>query len=205
MPPDPSLCHPAPGHGCSSRVSPHPPLFARTAPPCQNSTTFGPMEFGGGFLRLALKLKGWYFKDAEAVLPPRDALEGKGPERRPEKRLGRRLEGVAKAVGGGYCRVQLPLKRARAVRDTVAGHRLGAPEGGGYPIATRSLLEVAIGGSRTHEHIYDATVSAAVFSPHTNDALVRAREGIVSVKFSASTVVLDGGGGVPTHRTGRLD
>eukprot|EP00670_Eutreptiella_braarudii_P021862 CAMPEP_0174349268 /NCGR_PEP_ID=MMETSP0811_2-20130205/5969_1 /TAXON_ID=73025 ORGANISM="Eutreptiella gymnastica-like, Strain CCMP1594" /NCGR_SAMPLE_ID=MMETSP0811_2 /ASSEMBLY_ACC=CAM_ASM_000667 /LENGTH=48 /DNA_ID= /DNA_START= /DNA_END= /DNA_ORIENTATION= len=32
----------------------------------------------------------------------RDALEGKGPQRRPQKRLDRRLEEVAKAVGGGY-------------------------------------------------------------------------------------------------------
>ena len=60
----------------------------------------------------------------------RDALEWKGPQRRPQKRLGRRLEEVAKAVGGGYCRLQMPLKLALAVRETVAGHRLGALEGG---------------------------------------------------------------------------
>ena len=59
----------------------------------------------------------------------RDALEGKGPQRRPQRRLGRRLE-VAKAVGGGYCRLQMPLRLALAVRGTVAGHRLGALEGG---------------------------------------------------------------------------
>ena len=34
-------------------------------------------------------------------LGPRYALEGEGPPRRPQRRLGRRLEGVAKAVGGG--------------------------------------------------------------------------------------------------------
>ena len=45
--------------------------------------------------------------------PPRDASGGKGPQRRPQRRLGRRLEEVAKAVGGGYCRLQMPLKRAR--------------------------------------------------------------------------------------------
>ena len=33
----------------------------------------------------------------------RDALEGKGPHGRPQKRLDRQLEEVAKAVGGGYC------------------------------------------------------------------------------------------------------
>ena len=61
----------------------------------------------------------------------RDAIEWNGPRRRPQKRLGRRLEGVAKAVGGGYCRSQMPLKLALAIRETVAGHRLGVLEGGG--------------------------------------------------------------------------
>ena len=63
---------------------------------------------------------------------PRDALEGKGPQRRPQQRLDRRLEEVAEAVGGGYCRLQMPLRLALGVRGTVAGHRLGALEGGGY-------------------------------------------------------------------------
>ena len=40
------------------------------------------------------------------------------------------LEEVAKALGGGYCRLQMPLKLALAVRETVAGHMLGALEGG---------------------------------------------------------------------------
>ena len=56
---------------------------------------------------------------------PRAALDGKGPWRRPQKRLDKRLEEVAKAVGGGYCRLHMPLKLAFAVRETVAGHRLG--------------------------------------------------------------------------------
>ena len=55
----------------------------------------------------------------------RDALEEKGPQRRPKERLDRRLEEVAKAVGGGYCRLQMPLRLALAVMETVAGHRLG--------------------------------------------------------------------------------
>ena len=38
-------------------------------------------------------------------------------------------EAVGQAVGGGYCRLQMPLKPALAVRETVAGHRLGALEG----------------------------------------------------------------------------
>ena len=46
--------------------------------------------------------------------PPWDALEGKGPQRRPQKRLGRRLEEVAKAVGGGYkCHFSWPLLPGR--------------------------------------------------------------------------------------------
>ena len=61
--------------------------------------------------------------------PPRDALEGEGPQRQPKKLLDRRLEEVAKAVGGGYCRLQMPLKLALAVRETVAGRRLSALEG----------------------------------------------------------------------------
>ena len=47
----------------------------------------------------------------------------------PQRRLDRRLEEVAEAVGGGYCRLQMPLKLALAVRETVAGHRLGGLEG----------------------------------------------------------------------------
>ena len=40
----------------------------------------------------------------------RDALEGKGPRRRPQQRLDMRLEEVAEAVGGGYCWLQMPLR-----------------------------------------------------------------------------------------------
>ena len=76
----------------------------------------------------------------EMVMPPppppaRDAFEGKTPQRRPQRRLGRRLEEVAEAVRGGYCRLQMPWKPALAVRETVAGYRLGALErgGGGAP------------------------------------------------------------------------
>ena len=46
-------------------------------------------------------------------------------------RLGRRLEEDPEAFGGGYCRLQMPLKPALVVRETVAGHRLGALEFGG--------------------------------------------------------------------------
>ena len=60
----------------------------------------------------------------------RDALEGKGPQGRPQRRLDGRLEEAAEAVGGGYCRLQMPLSPALGVRGTVAGHGLGALEGG---------------------------------------------------------------------------
>ena len=61
----------------------------------------------------------------------RDASEGKGPQRRPLRRVDRRLEEVAQAVGGGYCRLHMPLKLELGVRETGAGHRLGALEGAG--------------------------------------------------------------------------
>ena len=61
----------------------------------------------------------------------RGALERTAPQRRPQKRLDRRLEEVAEAVGGGYCRLQMPLRLPPAVSETVAGRRLGALEAGG--------------------------------------------------------------------------
>ena len=66
-----------------------------------------------------------------AALVFRDESEEKGPRRRPQQRVDRRLEEVAEAVGGGYCRLQMPLRPALAVRGTVAGHRLCALKGGG--------------------------------------------------------------------------
>ena len=88
----------------------------------------------------------WHAIFAPPPPPPtprsRDALEGEGPQRRPQKRLDRQLEEVAKAVGGGYCRLQMPLRLAPGVREPVAGHRLGAlgGRGGGYlPPSNASL------------------------------------------------------------------
>ena len=81
--------------------------------------------------------KSWNFSVALAE-GCRNALEGKGPQRRPQERLDRRLEEVAKAVGGDYCRLQMPLTLALAFRGTVAWHRLGAQEGeGGYTQVTQ--------------------------------------------------------------------
>ena len=70
------------------------------------------------------------YKSARCPVP-HGVIEGNGAQRQPQRRSGRRLEEVAKAVGGGHCRLQMPLKPALAVRGTVAGHRLGALEGGG--------------------------------------------------------------------------
>ena len=73
----------------------------------------------------------------------RDALEGKGPQWWPQTRPDRRLEEVANAVWGGYPRLQMPLKLALAVGETVAGHGLGAlgrgGGGGAVPPSNASL------------------------------------------------------------------
>ena len=61
----------------------------------------------------------------------RQALHSVTP--RPQKRLDGRLDEVAKAVGGPYCRLQMPLRLALAARETVAGRKLGALEGGVPP------------------------------------------------------------------------
>ena len=63
----------------------------------------------------------------------RDALEGKGSQRRSKKRLDRRLGEVAKAVGGGYCRLQMPLKLALGVREQWLGVGWAPWEGGEVP------------------------------------------------------------------------
>ena len=49
------------------------------------------------------------------------SLEGKAPQRRPQERLDRRSEEIAKAVGGGYCRLEMPLE----LELSVWGHWLG--------------------------------------------------------------------------------
>ena len=60
-----------------------------------------------------------------------DALEGKGPQRRLQKTLDRLLEGVAEAVGGGYCRLKAPSSLALTARETVVRRRLGVLGGWG--------------------------------------------------------------------------
>ena len=93
-------------------------------PPCQsNSRCLFPASLG---TLLLLSHGGWGGGGG------RDAVAGKAPQRQPQTRSDRRLEEVAKAVGGGYCRLQMPLKLALGVRETVAGRRMGALEGGGW-------------------------------------------------------------------------
>ena len=79
----------------------------------------------------------------------RDALEEEGPGRRSQRRLGRRLEEVAEAVGGGYCRLQMPSKLTWR-QGTVAGHRLGALEGRTSPPFQYIPLPRGLGGSGAH-------------------------------------------------------
>ena len=81
------------------------------------------------------------------LLSPRAALEGRGPQSRPQGRLDRRLEEVAKAVGGGYCRLQMTLRLALGISETVAGHRLGARDRGGAGLCLRGKkrLRLAVG------------------------------------------------------------
>ena len=82
----------------------------------------------------------------------RDALEGKGPQ----KRLDRRLDAAAKAVGGGCCRLQMPLKLARAVREMVSWHRLDNPEvwGGGGTSAPSNVSLGQGGGTQPTAQIF---------------------------------------------------
>ena len=79
----------------------------------------------------------------------RGALEGKGPQRTAQKRLDRRLEEVAKAVGGGYRRLQMRVRLALAVREPVAGHRLGVLEGGEGGASPRCNASLGI----AHHHV----------------------------------------------------
>ena len=62
---------------------------------------------------------------------PQGCIRREGAPKAAPEQLDRRLEEVARAVGGGYCRLQMPLKLAQGVRGTVVGHGLRAPEGWG--------------------------------------------------------------------------
>ena len=80
---------------------------------------------------------------------PRDVLDGQGPWRRLRTPSGRRLEASTKAVGGGHCRLQMPLGLAVVVRARAAWHRLGPWSGGGGGFGTRPWW-LALGGGEGH-------------------------------------------------------
>ena len=100
-------------------------------------------------------------KSPQPLCPPPPGMHWKG--RPPQKRLGRRLEEVAKAVGGGYCRLPMALRLALGVRGTVAGHRLGALEGRGVPApaatSTSSICQLL--GAADAQTAHHATFSTA--------------------------------------------
>ena len=52
---------------------------------------------------------------------------------------------LPKAVGDGYCRLEMPLKLALAIRETVAGHRLGALKGRGGGGGTSAPSNASLG------------------------------------------------------------
>ena len=117
----------------------------------------------------------WQLRGAgeSTTLVGRDALEGKGPQRRPQGRLDRRLEEVPKRLGGGYCRLQMPLRLAFGVRETVPGRRLSALEGGnpgipmhpcwrGYPTPTHPS------GTQERQGSHRLRQSAAAMSSGTH-------------------------------------
>ena len=56
---------------------------------------------------------------------------GKGPQRRPQQRFDRRLEEVAKTVGGGYCQLQMPLRLHLASGEQWLGVGWAPWRGGG--------------------------------------------------------------------------
>ena len=111
-----------------------------------------------------------------------DALEGKAPQKRPQRRLDRRLEEVAEAVGGGYCRLQTPLKPAFGVRETVAGHRLGALEWGGG--GAESVHRLILPGVRTG--LQEETVCTAGPQPVGNVLLAGESGPVVPLLTSAA-------------------
>ena len=100
-----------------------------------------------------------------------DALAGTRPQRGAQKRLGRRLEAVAKAVGGGYCRIQMPLKLALAIRETVAGHRLGALDEGGGGGLPPPPFQCIPGGGNTDRIALPAPMG--VWTVRTSEPLFR--------------------------------
>ena len=96
-----SAMGPWPGRSCSSaRTVP----VLQTTSACRTGVVVGP-EADGQLVSwppdLSPRFLGKFPLIGGGGGGRRDALEGKGPQRRSQKQLDRRLEGVAKAVGGG--------------------------------------------------------------------------------------------------------
>ena len=80
-------------------------------------------------------------------------------------------QAVATAVGGGYCRLQTPLRLALGVRETVAGHRLGALEGWYLHPPSTAFLGGG-GGQRGECNAMLGTAAASVAPPQFHDHLL---------------------------------
>ena len=79
-----------------------------------------------------------------------------------QKRLGTRLEAVTKAVGGGYCRLQMLLGLAVAVRERAAGLKAG----GGSPPVQCIPAHSGLADLRTrHEEVMGRTCDCPVNKP----------------------------------------
>ena len=80
--------------------------------------------------------------------PPQGCTGKEGTSEAALRPLDRRLEEAAKAVGGGYCRLQMPLRLALGVRGAVPGRRMGAlGGGGGVPANCTSSIRQLLGAA----------------------------------------------------------
>ena len=76
--------------------------------------------------------------------------------------------GGCRPVGGGYCRLQRPLKPALGVRGTVAGHKLGALEEGGGGTSPHSNASLHTGEGHDNSsaaHSWGCSCFALLLSP----------------------------------------
>ena len=114
-------CHPPTAIGKPPTAVPHPPtavgcqpvhrlrawtlfVLGSQGPPCRRPLCAIPRLPKRGMSGRPAQPRG-HRRGPDNWAPPGDALQGNGPQRRPQKRLDRRLEEVAEAVGGGYCRL----------------------------------------------------------------------------------------------------
>ena len=83
--------------------------------------------------RLRMGVQGCLHERLSHLLKRQTGMRLKGRDLREfqQQLLGKRLEGVTKAVGSGYCWLQMLLKRALAVRKRAARPQAWAPPGGG--------------------------------------------------------------------------